>query len=334
LLNLYLVIRKRLGFANKLKILAYHSISDIPDYLNISLPVSIFKNQLQYLKNNYQVVSLEHAVNIICSKRLKDDIIVITFDDGYMDNYRNAFPLLKEFNIPATIFLTVNPIQQRQPLFIDALIYAIYSTTQTKLDLSNVGLGIYNIKSRKSKIKTINIINEYSKKICEKERNNILDEIFKKLNITFNTPYLRELMLTWDAVKIMQNRGISFGSHSLSHPVLSRITIDQAQEEISKSKDIMEDKIGVKINTFAYPYGGVADINEEVIELIKRNGFTSACTLIHGANKLNCNKYMLRRIMVGNNVVSKFEFISKALFATELSGIFDIVFMRSIRNSE
>ena len=94
------------------------------------------------------------------------------------------------------------------------------------------------------------------------------------------------LMLTWDDVKIMHKHGISFGSHTVNHPILSRLRMEKARCEIYDSKRIIEEKLGSTVTTFAYPGGKKEDFSEEIKEIVGDAGYTCALTAIFGANTI------------------------------------------------
>ena len=153
----------------KALIICYHRIKDEPWPHLRPTKVADFENQMQYLSNMYNPISLERmAHHIQNGKPLPPKAIAVTFDDGYQDNYENAYPILKKYNIPATFFLTTGFIGTG--------------------DIPRWDKGYYTDQ--------------------------------------------KVLMLSWKQVLEMSDSGISFGSHTLSHPFLTRIPRKQAQKEI------------------------------------------------------------------------------------------------------
>ena len=111
-----------------------------------------------------------------------------------------------------------------------------------------------------------------------------------------NFDELADFMLTWEQVEIMSRNGISFGAHTVSHPILSRIPIHQAQEEILKSKEDIEINIQKPVPAFAYPNGKEADFNKDICNLLKELGYTFACTTMMGTINQHTDPYLLHRI--------------------------------------
>ncbi len=175
---------------------------------------------MQYIKENYKVIYLEEAAVYI-----QNDIekaagsIVITFDDGYSDNFHHAYPLLKKHNFPATIFLISDFIDDKEGKYL----------SQSQID--------------------------------EMERNNI-----------------------------------SFGSHTISHRILTRLTNEEVVREIRDSKAMLESRLGRNVNSFAYPVGTRADFNEEIMGIVKACKYSYACSNMYGMNGEKADFFALKRI--------------------------------------
>ena len=157
--------------------------------------------------------------------------IVISFDDGYRDNYENAYPILRKYNIPATFFLTTGFIGTGQIPRWDKAYY-------------NDG---------------------------------------------------KNLMLSWQQVREMRGYGITFGSHTLTHPFLTRISRKQAQKEICLSKDIIEQKTGMPITTFSYPSG---NFDSDIKQIVKEAGYSAAVSTIPGYNSTHDDVHALKRNVI------------------------------------
>lgn len=118
--KIYLFLNSIIDRGRSCKILLYHRVANITDdpYL-LSVSVSNFKNQIKWLKNNYKIIPLIQMVDQIKHQSLSLGSLCITFDDGYADNYYNALPILKQFNVPATIFVTSGMIGKKNPFYWD-----------------------------------------------------------------------------------------------------------------------------------------------------------------------------------------------------------------------
>jgi len=202
-----------------LTILTYHRINEEIEPDETVTPEE-FQKQLQYIKENYKVISLDQAVEYIQTdiKRISNSI-VITFDDGYSDNYHNAYPLLKKYDFPATIFLIS---------------------------------GFINNKGGK--------------------------------------------YLSRSQIEEMMGNNISFGSHTVSHRILTSLGNEEITREIRDSKDMLKSQLGQRINFFAYPVGSKVDFNDQIREIVRSCKYTCACSNIYGMNDENADIFALKRI--------------------------------------
>jgi hypothetical protein len=129
---------------------------------------------------------------------------------------------------------------------------------------------------------------------------------------------LADRMMTWDHVREMRHAGIAFGSHTVSHPVVSRLTGVDLRFELSESKRMLESELGEQVTDFAFPFGHSADCGSVAAAELQRCGYHSAVTTTNGSNSTGDNLFDLRRIQVGpEHDVASFAFCltQAALFA-------------------
>ncbi|MEC4685155.1 MAG: glycosyltransferase [Nitrospirota bacterium] len=319
-----------------IKILAYHDIAD-KGYLNLEVPEKIFRRHVRYLvKNNYNLISLEDAANLLEScKKVPRKTVVITFDDGYKSVYHAVFPVVKEFGVPITVFLATGSIGSSNgnlPPFVDAVAHAIRNTAKRELDLSEWNFMKYPLRTAILKEKAIKEVNEYSKNLSTINRKKFLEFIFRHLNVDAADYDLKNKMLSWEEIIEMNKEGISFGAHTHTHPSLSRIPIEEAREEILLSKKLMEERLDKEISTFAYPYGSDKDINGKIRDIVEDVGFKCACVLKDGINRAGDDLFLLKRACVTNQIkTTLLSFFSEAVFSVQMTGFLDFIHNRRIR---
>ena len=316
-------LRRRMK-RGRVTILCYHRVLDdgqIKDYYRpaIAVSVSVFRKQMKMLQERYNIISLEDAVSLLGKKKpLEKDYIVITFDDGYMDNYKNAFPALKECNLPSTIFLATDYINSNRLLWTDEVgmlleeKWDVFLQTELFQTLKDIGIS-------DNKAILINEIISILKKMDEDTRNAIIARL--KENIGHSVE-MDALMLTWEQIREMMAGGISFGGHTMSHRFLTMLTPSVKEIEISKSKDIVEQNLKERVLCFAYPDGR---FDEECKDIAQKCGFYGACSMITGDNMPGCNLFALKRRDIEESAcIDPFGRASKTLFLMEMSGIYDI----------
>lgn len=317
---LYRALRRKKS--GKIEILAYHDISE-ESYFNLQVPPKVFESHIQHLVNaDYNILSLDEAADILRSKRpVPRDSVVITFDDGYKSIYKSVYPVIRKYGVPVTVFISTDPIDSGSPLFVDAIAYALANTPRTNLDLVSYGLKDYRIKPSSLIKKAGEEINEFSKNLSSGERKKLLESIFAQLGIDPGAADLRNKMLSWEEINEIKGR-VSFGAHTVFHPSLSRIPKAEAAEEILRSKNRIQEKTGKDVRTFAYPYGSVRDVNEEVRNILEANRFSCACTLQKGCNGHGQDLFLLKRTCVTNQLTFKpLRVFATAMFSVQISGI-------------
>lgn len=237
----------------QIPILMYHSISNEDEqkahpYYKTNTTPAIFDQHMSFLcENNYNIINLNEALKLLHSHNtLKEKYAVITFDDGYQDFNKYAFPILKKYNFSATVFLTTGHIG--------------------KNDL---------FKNRK----------------C----------------------------LNWDEIIELQNNRIVFGSHTVTHPLLVSLSKKDVEYELSQSKAVIEDKLGIPVESFSYPFA-FPEKNKTFIQfllqaLLKFKYSNSVSTIIGTAGK-NADHFFMKRLPANSDD-------DKYLFKAKLEGAYD-----------
>lgn len=299
------VARSRFGLPKPVRgsvnIVAYHRVvNDIVKaerdaIFGIVISAETFRHHCELLKRSFDVVSLGTAMHFLESRRqVARPLAVITFDDGYLDFYEVAFPILNELGLPATVFLPTAQIGQDMPLAHDR----IYWLLEQGLDEPQTILG---------ELRQAGIM-----KVADHEvnRNNLLgltnalvylphatrEDIIARLENALG-PKCREYpieyrLMDWEMVREMDRKGISFGSHTANHVVLPLETRDVINEEINSSKELLEKQLGNRIDSFAYPNG---EYTSEIRQATAAAGFTVAVTTENRANLPGADRFTLGR---------------------------------------
>jgi peptidoglycan/xylan/chitin deacetylase (PgdA/CDA1 family) len=294
-------------WAKSLTVLNYHRIDEpenSPDTFlpNISATPEEFQRQMAYLSRWFNVVSLQDVTNwLSINKPLPHHAALITFDDGYLDNYTNAFPILRKFNFPAVIYLTSGHIAADRPFYWDLAAYCFFHTKRDHFPFPDGRERKWETQQEKSQILKQWI--ETLKRIEESEKDMWVNRIPDLLNVAIPKDFFRKLIVNWDQVREMSTNGMDFGAHTITHPILTRISEQQINQEIKGSKKKIEDEIGRPVSSLAYPNGMRADVNNDVVNITKNSGFMTAFTLLNGPTSLSevkKNPYIIRRIFISH----------------------------------
>lgn len=254
-------------------ILYYHRVIDEKFnnfHLNanpsICIPKDLFSRQIEFLATNTNILTLDEFIHYYLNKKpFPDTSVLITFDDGYVDNYENAFPILKANGVSATIFLTSSMVGSENRFWWDRL-YVLLGQINTIQILWEVAEKMewqtpLTIEDRKLpgnkfdsfKYRYFNILNERLKSLNASEIEVFLHR-FSKMIGTEPKQNIREF-LNWHEIDEMSRNNIYFGSHTHTHPNLKILTDTEIFSEFSLSKEIIEKKVNQDIFTLSYPSG-------------------------------------------------------------------------------
>ena len=276
------------------QILIYHRIDDNNDFFLDSMPTHVFENQMRYLSMHFNIYPLEEMIERMKAKDVPDNAIVITFDDGYRDVYTHALPILKKYSIPATIFLTTDAIDSRRILWHDMVFSAFKRTTALSLKDFGHDTKTYSLTTSEARLFAEREVLQFLKSLDQQTRMSWISYLTDQLQVV-GIKEMPSLMMTWNEIKLMHQEGISFGSHTHTHPILSKISSYEVYKEVHDSKQLIEAKLGIPANCFAYPNGKMDDFNETTKSLLKEAGYTCALTTIFGSNEYYQDCFELRR---------------------------------------
>lgn len=290
---------------SKYIILMYHKVDANYSKFIPALDVRVFARQINLLRRLYDIISLDD----IFTERLKKggrQKLIITFDDGYRCIYKFAYPILKKYSIPTTIFLSVGNIEGNDPIWSDLLHYYFSITDKIglQLNMDNTTMN-FDISTKDKRLTALNQIKNGLKNMPEYERISCLKIIKEELNVNNHNVENLE-MLSWNEIKEMAENNIGFGAHTITHPILTKVPLQQAMNEIYDSKKIIENRIGRPVYAFAYPNGHPEDFNDEIKDLLRKTGYKSACTTIFGKNDVHTDPYELKRVYTSGNSILKF----------------------------
>ncbi|MFX0124501.1 MAG: polysaccharide deacetylase family protein [Candidatus Hodarchaeota archaeon] len=332
--GLFYLCRKFILKGNPI-ILTYHRVIDpqhekIPLLDGIYVTKSTFQKHMDYLSKNCTVVPLHKIVNDIKNgRKFKDFTCSITFDDGWRDNYKHAFPVLKKYDLPATIFLATSFIGTNEWFWHDKVIYLIYRFMKTRNNLRREIEQLtrkwpYFLPLLNRPTLSENQLNEVIsnlKKLSMDEINEIVNEMKTTLKLK-DFPSNR-LVLNWGEIHEMAMQNITFGSHTANHLILTNLLPHEIASQLSRPKKTLEQHLNSEVTGFCYPNG---DFNSQLKQMVKDNGYEYAVTSqkrpLTNVNDL----YEIGRIHVHNDIA-----FSKAMFACLISRVYDIFQSHKIR---
>ena len=281
------------GRRNRLCVVNYHRILSGPDPMLESEPdVATFRWQMALLARCFNVLPLSTALKALDAGRLPPRAIAITFDDGYRSVHDLALPVLREFGLPATVFVTSGHIGERD-MWNDCIIEAVQHLPAGQLDLRHLGLGSYSLHTLEARKATLANLTEASKYLPPPARLALVDTLGAMVGEGAGA---HGLMLTVEMILNLDRHGIEIGGHTVSHPILTSLDDLEARHEIVAGKDALEAVLGKPVRLFAYPNGKTGkDFDARHAAMARAAGFTAAFTTEPGAITRTSDRYALAR---------------------------------------
>ncbi|OPX96598.1 MAG: Polysaccharide deacetylase [Syntrophorhabdus sp. PtaB.Bin006] len=253
---------------------------------------------MNYLKNSFRVVRLSEAVHLLKNDQLTEPTVAITFDDGFMNNYTLAFPVLYELGIPATIFLTTGLIDTDNTVWFTKLVNMIETTNEQSLTVNG---RHFLIDTPANKFASSVEMQAFLKAMPHQKLLEEIERIKVRLgcesSIDKSSPFR---MLDAHAINEMVVSGlIEFGAHTHNHAILSYLDEEHKLFEIENSIKAVSNLTGQPCILFAYPNGGQDDYDSQAMHMLESIGIQGAVTMVSGPNYYGMDALQLRRYGIG-----------------------------------
>lgn len=322
----------RWALRRKVLVLMYHRVlTDDEATRTASHPAIIvtsrtFDRQMALLKRRCRVLTLEQLADHFERKRpFPDFSVVITFDDGWRDNYTNALPILRRHGLPAIVFLPSAFIGTRRLFWQETLVHLLLIAAGRAQDdpsawgrlsavLAGPGLDqVLGLPEPDRRAGAIAAVSHLKSKTRE-ARQALIDTLAAELGV--GTCGLSEVdgFIGWDELREMSRSGIAFGGHGVDHLLLTQASADEMDEEILGSKAFLEERIDATIPTFSYPNGYV---NPVIVDKVRRAGYRLAFTTKRGLAECQDDPATIGRLNIHEGPTD-----SDAMFMARLVGLF------------
>lgn len=263
-----------------IQIALYHRVGPIESQNDLGLKVSpdVFEKHLQYYKKHFQVHFVDDLIQNQFQARNEHDF-AITFDDGYGDNFKYMFPLIKKYEVPVTIFITTAFIESNLRMLCDKVFACSQKDTWPETEkFTDVAQRLRFLKHHEIDATLASIYG-------------LDDSVMTDQFMAENAP------LNWEEVKEMKDSGlVRFEPHGHQHINLSVLSDEEVKEEIQLSIDLIKKKLNYKSKVFAYPFGSVHDINHKTPEIIKSFGLEAAFLASGRSNTRFSDPFRLDRL--------------------------------------
>jgi peptidoglycan/xylan/chitin deacetylase (PgdA/CDA1 family) len=286
-----------------LLVLNYHRVgnSDSTEFDSgvFSATSEEFETQLAYLYKRYAIISLGEAVELACKwQDTRSTKILITFDDGYKDNYTNAFPVLRSLGVPAAFFLVSSYLDHPIVPWWDRIAYCVRHSSQSRLRLEYPESREFPLSPGRREDIIFKLLQIY-KSPATNNAEKFLQEIEAACVVSPGMTSAADLFVNREEAREMIRAGMSIGSHTRSHRILSKLSRSEQCAELSESRAFLTRELGMEIDALAYPVGGLSSFTQTTRSLAAEAGYRAAFSFCGGLNLPGAtDRFAIRRIAV------------------------------------
>lgn len=268
-----------------LRILAYHRVAELRDTptvdsRSVSATPEVFARQMEHLARFYRVVSMPEVLEALEKEApLPKRAVLITFDDAYADFPDVAWPILRQFRLPATMFVpTAYPDHPDRVYWWDRLYQAFRATPRSEINVLPFGrLPLLRVDE---KHKNLRMIQNYVTIIPHSQAVQLVDWLCVELGLSCARG---GSVLSWDQLRQLSREGLTVGAHTRTHAIMTKMTPAQMQEEVQGAQEDLQREIGACLPIFCYPNG---NHNDAVASVLREQGIHVAFTTLSGPNEL------------------------------------------------
>lgn len=313
------------GSDGKVLILLYHRVAKLKtDPWGLAVPPGHFEEHLEVLGEHASPMQLGELSRALRDGRVPERSVVVTFDDGYLDNLRNAKPLLARYGVPATVFVASGFIGQKREFWWDELDRLVLQpgTLPERVQLS-VGGKTYEwelgetaeytkedfrshrgwkawSESQTPRQRLYTSLYDLLRPLSAGERRRKFAEVRSwRIGDPGRRPRHRPLSVE-EIGRLREGGLVEIGAHTVNHPLLSDLPLATQRQEILESKIRLEEILGHPVSSFSYPYGKPQDYAPETVEIVRQAGFACACSTIVDVVRRTSDPYQLPRVWVRN----------------------------------
>jgi peptidoglycan/xylan/chitin deacetylase (PgdA/CDA1 family) len=281
-------------------ILMYHSVLEDPRTVADSLggvvhSRAIFEGQMELLAREFHPVSLDRVSRFVRGEEdLPERAVVVTFDDGYVDNFELAMPILDRMGVPAAFYVTVDCVENRRLPWPSRLRFSFRKTARR--EWKDEAAEVWSLDGERERDTAYLAACDRVATLAGAEQERVVSAVEFELGAALPAE-VGDLMMTWEQVRELARHGHIVGSHTMIHPNLAHVGVEDVRRELVQSKRRMEAQINMKVVHFSYPCPALSpNWTEQTTEESQRAGYETAVTTGSGLARRNDNPLALKRV--------------------------------------
>lgn len=290
-----------------LRILAYHRVVERIDAEGfrfdpelLSADAAGFRAQMQHVKRHYTPLRLAEAMaRLDAGEALPPGALVVTFDDGYDDNYRVAFPILRELGMPATFFVSTGYIDSGLPYHYDWFVHVLSAAQVAAIEIPELGHASTLPAGLRARQRLAQELISRLKSLDDGAQIQVIDRLARDCGMPRVAPAADCRPMTWEQLREMHAGGMEIGSHGVGHRMLAKLDDAELTAEIVGSRDAIGRALGTPARVISYPVGGSDAWDERVVAAARAAGYVAGCSYLAGSNDpRRLDRFGLRRLPV------------------------------------
>ncbi len=286
-------------------VLRYHAVVDprTVDYAvpSICIAPEDFETQVRYIARHYTVTDLDTLHRcLVQGEPFPPDAVVLTFDDGYADNFE-AFRILRSHGLTATFYVCTGPLDGTEPLWLPEAVYRFRKTAARRIRIragsADLDLPAGDPAETESSLRSfVRLVKTHPREV----RDQAMESLRRATrDVEDCESRMRRIMLTWDQVREMAGAGMTIGGHTVTHLNLPHADPGDARQEIAGCKRAIEAALGREVRHFSYPNGGgYAYFNDQVVAMVRDAGYATATTSQNGVVRAGSDPFRMERVRI------------------------------------
>jgi peptidoglycan/xylan/chitin deacetylase (PgdA/CDA1 family) len=306
-------LMSHLPATDSLLVLAYHRIGnpdeDLFDPGVFSATADEFNDHISFLKRRMCVVTLDEALAFVhqtAKEKSSRARVLITFDDGYLDNYQTVFPILRSHGVQGVFFLATHMVGSAHVPWWDHIAFLIKTARRRQFKLS-FPAGLKVDLDRDGADQSLHSVLRLFKRPENTDHARFLSDLADETKGDAPSSAARRF-LNWEEAREMIASGMAIGSHTHSHQLLNQLNADRQTEELSKSRSILEQQLGTTVDVIAYPVGARDSFTTETKTIARDLGYRAAFSH-HGGKNLpgQISPFDIKRHSIGGQSWNRFK---------------------------
>ncbi|MCW5580231.1 MAG: polysaccharide deacetylase family protein [Luteimonas sp.] len=277
-------------YRRDLRVLAYHRVREMDDGFRfdpmlVSATPAGFDAQMQHVRDRFHPVTCRDVVaSLDGGAALPRDAVLVTFDDGYDDNHRIAFPILRRHGVPATFFVATGHIDSGLPYAYDWLAHLLLTASAERVCMPGAGIELALPPSLDARRELVGDVLDRLKYLDDAGQQAAISALEHDWNLPRTTGHPDCRPMTWDQLREMRDAGMEIGGHGVHHRMLAKLPDDALAAEVAECQARLTAELGSPAIALSYPVGGPDAYDARVVHAARDNGFRLGFSYVSGTN--------------------------------------------------